>query len=128
MMNFGDVRRLVAAGTSDVLRVCSRALDEGIVSDAGDGPGRLTAGEALATFAIRRITSATAGIETMGFDEVLRELNDLPPEGQVLIFSFTGINYIFSVFIDATRESAIGCIRIRKRDDMPPSLKDQGLA
>jgi hypothetical protein len=85
----------------------------------------MTASEARALFAMRRRSARAAGIETDGMDDLLRQLDELSVD-RVLIFSFSGREFVFSVFVDELNERIVGCIRISRREGMPPHSETWG--
>ncbi len=129
MMTFSEVRKLIRRDPSSAsLKACGDALDEGTVADLEGGPADTAVSEAVGTYSIRRNTAKASDIEIIGIDELLQTLHRLPPEDRILIFSFSGQEFIFSVFVHAEDQSIVGCIRVRRRRDAPPSLKEQRLA
>lgn len=126
MIGFERVQKLVKEMTTVSGRACAAALADGSVSEVGSQPGSMRASEARALFSIRMDSARGAGIEINGIEDLLDQLAKMSV-GRVLIYSFSGRTYVFSVFVDELSESIVGCIQIVRRENMPPSLKDLGL-
>ena len=111
-LSFANVRALVAAARNEsaALRECADALHASAYEEVG--PGRTTVREALATFQIRRHTAREAGIAVEGIDELLATLCGMSPESELGLFSFSGTDRVFTVFIADDRLA--GCIRVTR--------------
>jgi hypothetical protein len=104
------------APSFDCSRECAQALEAEHFDEVG--PGRMTAREAAADFAIRERTARAAGIDTCGISETLDALQRVPGNQEVLLFHFSGLRRIFTVFLH-TNGVVFGCIRVKRRPEPP---------
>lgn len=111
MMNHQAVREMLLSGRAqgpgfDELR---RSFATGTQVDE-IGQGHQPAGEALAIYAIRQRTVATAGIAVEGLDELLSELSVLQAEEEVSLFHFGTSTRVFTVVVHELSRRMVGCI------------------
>jgi hypothetical protein len=116
-MTFDELLILVSESSEPLAQELLASLGTGEVQPLLPGPGRESARSLGATFALRAVTSARAGIGTAGLDGVLRRLNEIPPETPILLFHFLGKRLVFSVFVDEEHLEIVGIILVSRSEE-----------
>ncbi len=77
----------------------------------------LTVSYMIANYTIKKRATEAAGIETEGFESVLRTLASFRKDASINIFSFNTGKYHFVTIIDMESEEPMAWLRVRRRDD-----------
>jgi hypothetical protein len=109
------IRAVQESGGSEGLGELKAELQQGIVTHLGSG--EMSAREAAATFRIRQGTTEKAGVETAGFAEAVKALEEEPQDARVGLFHFKAPGKLFTVF--AVDGRVVGCVRLRQEDEYP---------
>lgn len=102
---------------SDCLRACFDLLSSGSAAFLTDQPGHASVAEALATFSVRKKTTAAAGVVIPGLDLLLARLAQRPARESVLLFHIATDDRVFSVFVAEDAATILGCVCLDRKEN-----------
>ncbi|HYQ42442.1 MAG TPA: hypothetical protein VER11_10740 [Polyangiaceae bacterium] len=116
MMTFDSVWQLVAdsAPDSPIVREF-RAATHPKSGSKKFGPGQRRADETLANFRVRQHASRLAGLDEVGLDQTIENLESLPREEPILLFHWSAASTLFTALVCDRTQALVGIVRAHSR-------------